>query len=42
MDKLEGFMKKLEALSDTHHCRFILAISGEPDAQPECLKRYAV
>ncbi|NLG24462.1 MAG: hypothetical protein GX558_03845 [Clostridiales bacterium] len=42
LDKIEPFIKKIEALSEAHHCRFVIAVSGDPEAQPECLKRYAV
>ena len=40
--EMEKFFENLNAVSDAHHCRFVLSISSPEDEVPEYIRKYAL
>ena len=38
--EMENFFEKLERMSETHHCNFVLSISSPEDEVPEFIRKY--
>jgi len=41
-DQLDGIFERLERLSEDGKCDFVIAISGDEEAMPECVTRRAI
>ena len=40
--EMEDFFKKLEALSEAHHCKFLISVSAPADTVPEFIQKYVI
>ena len=40
--ELEVFFKKLEKLSEEHHCNFLISVSAAADNVPEYIQKYVI
>lgn len=40
--EMEDFFKKLEALSEAHHCKFLISVSASADVVPEFIQKYVI
>ena len=40
--EMEDFFKKLEGLSEAHHCKFLISVSAPADAVPEFIQKYVI
>ena len=39
--EMESFFEKLDRISESHHCSFVLSISASEDEVPEYIRKYA-
>jgi hypothetical protein len=42
IDELAWLFEKLESFTSRHDVRFVLSVSGDPDAMPEFIKKYTI
>ena len=40
--EMESFFEKLDRISESHHCSFVLSLSESSDQVPEYIRKYAV
>lgn len=40
--EMATFFEKLEALSEAHHCNFLISVSASEEEVPEYVKKYAI
>ena len=40
--EMKVFFEKLEALSEAHHCNFLISVSAQADSVPEFIRKYVI
>ena len=40
--EMEDFFKKLESLSEAHHCKFLISVSAPANTVPEFIQKYVI
>ena len=40
--EMKVFFEKLEALSEAHHCNFLISVSAQAESVPEYIRKYAI
>ena len=40
--EMKAFFEKLEALSEAHHCNFLISVSAAADSVPEYIQKYVI
>lgn len=40
--EMKVFFEKLEALSETHHCNFLISVSAQAESVPEFIRKYVI
>ena len=40
--EMKVFFEKLEALSETHHCTFLISVSAQAESVPEFIRKYVI
>ena len=40
--EMKAFFEKLEALSEVHHCNFLISVSAQAESVPEYIRKYVI
>ena len=40
--EMKAFFEKLEALSEAHHCNFLISVSAQAESVPEFIRKYVI
>ena len=40
--EMKTFFEKLEALSEAHHCNFLISVSAQAESVPEFIRKYVI